>query len=287
MNTFISDPRRGEMNSRGIYVLPDRYNTNIGFYDLSSFGTSPVIRSQSGYGGWNSCGFMDDIAICATRYQSGDIYKYNITNNYEQERIPTNNPSGKGFESILITKEKQILAAYKGCIYIYNSSGHYITNSNHSDSSPTSSMYQMKEIRSNIIITAESNYVYLHDISNTGNIIRHKLLDYDDTKTLYLTLEVLEGNTGDIAIGGYTFSSACVELFHLDEDISTLLPIFNRRRKIDIFECSIGIIREIQTGILIFGGCNICTWEYAVIPHKDPICFPHGGSYISDIISLP
>ena len=97
MSTFSTYPRRGEMNNRRIYVLPDRYSSNIGFYDLSSFGTSPVIRSQSGVGGYNggSCGFMDDdIVICATYNQSGDIYKYNITNDYEQVKIADNNPSG-------------------------------------------------------------------------------------------------------------------------------------------------------------------------------------------------
>ena len=291
MNTFSSYPMRGEMNSRGIYVLPDRYNTNIGFYDLSSFGTSPVIRSQSGYGGfWGACGFMDDIAICATR-TTGDIYKYNITNNYDQVRIANNNPSGYGFHSLLITKEKQILAAYGGCIYIYNSFGHYIGYSNNSQTSGY--MCQMKEIRSNIILTAEYYYVYSHDISNTGNIIRHKLLDSSDTNKYYLTLEVLEGNTGDIAIGGYYCQSYCsgyVELFHLDEDNSTLLPKSNKRWVQD-YDCYIYIIREIQTGVIIFGGnyycANICTWEYAVIPNKDPICFPRGGRDIWDIISLP
>ena len=293
MNTFSDEPRRGDMNNRGIYVLPAYESKDIGFYNLSSFGTSPVIRSQSGYGGfWGACGFMDeDIAICATYNQSGDIYKYNITNNYEQVRIANNNPSGYGFHSLLITKEKQILAAYAGCIYIYNSSGHYIGYSNNSQ---TSSMHQMKEIRSNIILTAEYYYVYSHDISYTGNIIRHKLLDSDVTNKKYFTLEVLEGKTGDIAIGGYDYSygtlSGYVELFHLDEDNSKLLPKSNKRWVQDS-SCWIYIIREIQTGVIIFGGdsdcADICTWEYAVLPNKHPICFPLGGRYIRDIISLP
>ena len=293
MNTFCDYPRRGEMNSRGIYVLPDAINTKIGFYDLSSFGTSPVIRSQSGSGGYygGSCGFMDDdTAICVT-LTTGDIYKYNITNNYEQVRIASNNPSGKGFESVLITKEKQILAAYKGRIYIYNSSGHYIT---YSGNSQQGGMYQMKEIRSNIILTAEYLYVYLHDISNTWNIIRHQLLHNAKTHNYHLTLELLEGNTGNIAIGGYKFVSGTyygyVELFHLDEGNSTLLPKSNKRWVGDS-DCHIYIIRKIQTGVMIFGGnddcADICTWEYAVIPHKNPICFPLGGLLKRDIISLP
>ena len=283
------------MNNRRIYVLPDLESTNIGFYDLSSFGTSPVIlRSQSGKGYRGACGFMDnDIVICAT-LTTGDIYKYNITNNYEKVRIANNNPSGKSFQSVLVTKEKkQILAAHHGCIYIYNSSGAYI---GYSDSSQTHHyMLQMKEIRPNIILAADDYYVYSHDISNIGNIIIHKLLDYRDTKTYYETLVVLEGNTGDIAIGGHYWPGTWygyVELFHLDEDNSTLLPISNKRWVGGDARCRIYIIREIQTGVIIFGGSSkckdICIWEYAVLPHRDPICFPLGGGReIYDIISLP
>ena len=293
MKTFSDNPLRVEMNSRGIYVLPDEHNTNVGFYDLSSFGTSPIIRSQSGNGWLGSCGFMDDdIAICVTQAK-GDIYKYNIANNYDQVRIANNNPSGHGFDNVLITKEKQILAAYQGCIYIYDSSGHYIGYSNSSQTYYY--MRQMKEIRWNIILTADRYYVYSHDISNTGNTIIHKLLDYVDTKTYYLTLEVLEGNTGDIAIGGYDNSSGTtyeyVELFHLDEDNSTLLPKSNKRWVGGDAGCRIYIIREIQTGIIIFGGnidcAGICTWEYAAIGHKAPLCFPLGETWVLDIISLP
>ena len=295
MSIFGGLPVRGEMNNRRIYVLPDHNSSNIGFYDLSSFGTSPVIKSQSGHGGfWGACGFMDeDTVVCATN-NTGDIYKYNITNNYEQVRIANNNPSGVGFVSVLVTKDKKhILAALAGCIYIYNSSGAYI---GYSDNSQTHNyhMLQMKEIRSNIILAADYEYVYSHDISNIGNIIIHKLLDYYNTKTRYSTIEVLEGNKGNIAIGGDYNSSGTkycyVELFHLDEDNSTLLPISNKRWVGDT-GCSITIIREIQTGVIMFGGeyycTDICTWEYAVLPHKHPICFPLGGDYIPDIISLP
>ena len=282
------------MNNKGIYVLPDQSSYNVGFYDLSSFGTSPVIRSQSKEGGsWGVCVFMDDdIVVCATNF-TGDIYKYNITNNYEQVKIASNNPSQVGFMSVLVTKDKKhILAAYKGCIYIYNSYGYYIGYSNNSQT--YYHMLQMKEIRSNIILAADGDYVYSHDISNTENIIRHKLLDSDNTKTIYYTIEVLEGNTGDIAIGGQYNSSGTtygyVELFHLDEHNSTLFPISNKRWVQD-YICCILIIREIQTGVIIFGGKNncedICTWEYVVDPHKEPICFPLGRRYIWDIISLP
>ena len=60
MKTFGIEPRRGEMNNRGIYVLSDYNSKDIGFYDLSDFGASPIIRSQSGYGGSGLCGFMDE-----------------------------------------------------------------------------------------------------------------------------------------------------------------------------------------------------------------------------------
>ena len=124
-------PSRGDMNTKGIYVLPDMNSFDIGFYDLYSFEiSSTIIKSQSGKGHYGSCGFMDDdIVICVTQ-TTGHIYKYNITNNYTQVRIAHNNPSQKGFESVLLTQDKKyILAAYYGCIYIYNSSGTYIGNS--------------------------------------------------------------------------------------------------------------------------------------------------------------
>ena len=292
MKTFSGTPQRGERNSQGIYVHPDWLNPDIAFYDLSHFGTSPVTRSQYGNNGWRgNCAFMDDnTAICAAK-DTGDIYKYDLTNNYLQLRIASNNPSGSGFYGLLVTLEKQILAAYAGCIYMYTSSGTYI---NKSDNSQTSSMLQMKEVRSNIIVTAEDFYVYSHNINNPSNTIIHKLLDYADTKTRYYTMEVSSGNTGDIALGGMTRSSGpssgYVELFHLDENNANLSPISHKRWVMDA-DCAIYIIREIQIGILIFGGhiycADICTWEYAIIPHKEPTCFPIGGDFIQDIISLP
>ena len=299
MSTSSTYPERGEMNNRRIYVpSAERSNNNkIGFYDLTSFEKSPVIRSSNWSYLGGACLFMDDdIVICVTE-ETGDIYKYNITNNYEQVKIASNNPSRWGFQSVLVTKDKKyILAAYYGCIYIYDSSGAYIGYSNNSQTQvyDVSQNYQMKEVRENIILTAEGLYVYSHDISNTGNIIIHKLLDFDNTKTRYYTLEVLEGNIGDIAIGGYYEPSGSrygyVQLFHLDEDNSNLHPKSNKRW-VGGIGCWIRIIREIQTGVIIFGGdddCDICTWEYAVVPEKDPICFPLGeGRHIRDIMPLP
>ncbi len=155
-------------------------------------------------------------------------------------------------------------------------------------------MYQMIELRPNIIVTAESSYVYSHDINNPHNTMIHKLFDYSNTKNIYLTIAGLESNEGDFAIGGYTNTtspySGYVELFHLEEDNSTLHPIPNKQSIIDEDYCAIRIIREIQTGVIIFGGdynCeNICTWEYAVVPHTDPHCFGLGGTYIYDIMPL-
>ena len=295
MSTFGISPERGEMNNRRIYCLPNSHR--IGFYDLSSFGTSPVIRSPQSDVWYNggACGFMDDdIVICAVSiYPTVDIYKYYITNNYEEVTIATNTPSGvHGLQSLLVTKEKKhILAVSERCIYIYDSSGAYIGYSNNSQT--YTDISQMKEIRSNIILTTNDEYVYSHDISNTGNTIIHLLLDKADPKTIYQTIEVLEGNIGDIAIGGYYYSGTeygYVELFNLHEDNSTLHPKSNKRWVGDNW-CWIRIIREIQTGVIIFGGdmdCGICTWEYAVVPEKDPICFPIGeGRHIRDIMPLP
>ena len=295
VNTFGSTLSRGEMNSAGIYVLP--IYTDIGFYNLSSFTTVLNINILASFppapSGWRGilCGFLDEnIAVCATYDPSGEIYTIDLTNNYLQHKIADNNPSGDSFQALLVTKEKQILAAYKGCIYIYNSTGSYLGYSN---SSRTNDMYQMKEIRENIILTAEWFYVYSHNISNPENTIQHKLLEVFNTLTLYYTIEVLEWNTGNIAIGGCEMTGnkyGYVELFHLDEGNDNLQPISNKRWLQDA-GCCIQIIREIQIGVIIFGGssgcADICTWEYAVVPHKDPICFPLGGCYIFDILALP
>ena len=150
----------------------------------------------------------------------------------------------------------------------------------------------MKEIRENIIITIEFNYAFFHNISNPeSTIIQHIVLNPSVMPLLY-TIEVLEWNTGNIAIGGYELINGYgyVELFHLGEDNKKLQPISNKRWLQDA-DCYIRIIREIQTGVIIFGGsggcADICTWEYAVDPHKVPLCFPLGGRHIWDIMALP
>ena len=151
----------------------------------------------------------------------------------------------------------------------------------------------MKEVRSNIIVTAEGYYVYSHNINNSSNTIIHKLRDKASTKTRYYTIEVLSGKTGNIALGGYYNPSGTiygyVELFHLDENNGNLSPISGKRWVRDA-GCSILIIREIQIGVLMFGGiiscADICTWQYATISHKEPFCFTIGRPEIQDIISL-
>ena len=114
--------------------------------------------------------------------------------------------------------------------------------------------------------------------------------------TMYFTIEVLSGNTGYIALGGLNNPFGVtlygyVELFHLDENNANLSPISDTRWFMKDVTCYIYIIREIQIGVLIFGGssgcADICTWEYATIPRKEPTCFPLGGRHIWDIISLP
>ena len=291
MNTFSNYPLRGERNSRGIYVLVDGMSSNIGFYNLSSVGTLPVIKSQSSFE--SACGFMDEETVICTTYSTGDIYKYDLTKNYKQIKISENNPSGDGFHTILVTGEKQIIAAYKGCIYIYTKSGTYIGNSCSLEAN--SYMFQMKEIRRNIIVTAQVEYVHSHNINNPSNNIIHKLLDYAETQTKYLTLELLESNTGGyIALGGYHNSSGTIygylELFHLGQHNYTLNSISNKRWDGLNNGCAIYIIREIHIGVIIFAGSieceEICIWEYALSPHKDPTCFLLNTS-IRDVISLP
>ena len=56
----------------------------------------------------------------------------------------------------------------------------------------------MKEVRENIILAAGYRVVHSHNINNPGSSIVHKLLEYNNTLIIYLTIEVLEGNTGDI-----------------------------------------------------------------------------------------
>ena len=283
------------MNNKGIYVLSDRDSKDIGFYDLSSFGAPPVIQSQPVTGSAGSCGFIDEnTALCATQYPDGDIYKYDVTNNYEQLKIADNNPSFLGFYNLLVTKDKKhILATCFGCMYIYTSSGDYLGYSNNSQE--VFSVYQMKEIRGNIIVSVEDYSVYSRNINNPVDPTIHKLLDYVDTHTWYQTIEGLEWNTGDMAIGGYDNSSGTeygyVQLFHLNEDNATLYPIPNKRWVGIHASCHIQIIREIQIGVIIFGGdtnCpDICTWQYAICPYKDSICFSIGSHDIQDIISIP
>ena len=288
MSTFGGQPRRGEKNSRGIYVLPDRDSSNIGFYDLAPHGRPPEIRSQSGYGHWGSCCFLnEDTVLCATR-STGDIYKYDLKNNYLQHKI-ANNPANTEncLETILVTKDKHILASFRGCIYIYSSSGSYLGKSN---SYQTYSINQMKEIRTNVILTAEGDYVYSHNIANPTRTIAKNLLDNSDTQKVYRAIEGLKGNTGKIALGGMAYTSKSnyygyVELFQLSGDNGSLQSIDSKR--LDDM-CEIQIIREIMTGMLIFGGNSkcpkICTWEYDACPYQEPICYSLGGRDIRDII---
>ena len=291
MTSMSASGFRGCGNSAGIYLSPNGNNAEI--YDLSDFTTPPVVKSQSEGSGWASpCYFLDENTIISATSSTGIIYKYDVTNSYAQTTLNAG-AAGAGVNALIVTKDKNhIVAAMKGTIFIFNSSTGVLEGTSVGGGSSIFQVNKLKEVRTNIILNAQNDVLYLHDISDPSNTIVRKIFENSETSHKYTHIEVLQSGEGNVAIGGMDSATtkANLQLFHLEDDNSTLTPIPDKYWTEDLLNWYVFAIYEIHTGLLQFAfdqHSYICTWEYAVVPHKDPTCFDIAGLQYLDLQPVP
>ena len=290
---------RGEMNEEGIYVTAgDVKIYDMKYYNypehkikfLQSFPHSYDVNSVT------ECFFKNSItAMCCD--MDGYIKEFNLSNPHF---IPTptifNKTTGdlRRLYSCMVTKDKKYIIAAGGEYKLYffdvedgtlTYTLHYETNGEEYDHA-----YQIAEVRPNILVTADAWRVSLHDIGDIQNIPTSIKLPRVGS---YYSVIALESNPGDFAIGGVTSSSpylGFVYIYHLEDNqtITTLKYVDN----IIGTNCVIVVIKELKRGTIIFGGDSdcyeMCLWNYATIPNKDPLCWDdQTDSHIIDIVGVP
>ena len=282
--------KRGEMNEEGIYVSAGYVSKNIKIYDMKYYNYPEnkiqLLHSFSHTNYVRECFFKNSVsAICCD--DDGYIKEYDLSN---PNSIPTpqvfNKTALDTLRSCMQTKDKkQIIAGGYYKLYILDAEDGTLQNT--LDYSANNAVFQIAEIRENILITADYNTASLHDSQNMGPSL--KLTDIGS----YRAVIALESNLGDFAIGGiisYT-NLGFVYIEHLEEDNQTITNL----KYVDNIQgnyCAIMVIKELKRGTIIFGGninCEeMCLWNYAAIPSQLPLCWDdQTDSNIYDIVGVP
>ena len=191
------------------------------------------------------------------------------------------------------TKDKRYIVAggYQNKLYILDAEDGTLLNTLDYPLNGPGYVFQIAEVRPNILITADDNKASLHDIRDIQNI--PPSLKLPDIGNRYRTVIALESNPGDFAIGVNSSSTSSnfpygfVYIQHLGDDNQTLTTINYAKRRL----IYINFIKEIKRGTIIFDGSIfnlICLWNYAAILSQDPLCWnKQTTSDIYDILQVP
>ena len=284
--------RRGEMNEEGIYVSAGYNNKNVKIYDMKYYNYPEdkiqLLDSFSHTDDVLECFFKNSVsAICCD--WGGYIMEYDLSN---PNSIPTpqvfNKTALDRLFSCMQTKDKkQIIAGAVNKLYILDAEDGTLQNTLDYSANGGSNVWQIAEVRENILITADGYTASLHDSQNMGPSFKFLDIGY------YSAVIALESNLGDFAIGGGGSNTylGFVYIEHLEVDNQTI-TILKYVDNIQGIGCYISVIKELKRGIIIFGGygqCEeMCLWNYAAIPNQLPLCWDdQADEGIYDIVGVP
>ena len=283
---------RGGMNEEGIYVVAGSSSSNVKIYDMKYYNYPDhkikLLESFSHSDHVYECFFKNSVSAMCCGWD-GYIKEYDLRNPHS---IPTPTIFNKTTDlselaSIMGTKDKKyIIAGGIKKLYIMNAEDGSLAHTLDYSDNGGGSVYQIAEVRPNILVTADLSTASLHDIGDIENIpISIKLEDIGD----YWSVIALESNPGDFAIGGITSSTPTigfVYIQHLEEDNQTITTL--RHVNITGSSCDIRVIKELKRGTILFGGygCSkMCLWNYVA---QAPICWnDQTASNIFDIMVVP
>ena len=288
--------KKGGMNEDGIYVVAGGSSNNVKIYDMKYYNYPDnkikLLNTFSHSDYVYECFFKNSTsALCSDN--DGYIKEYDLSNPHS---IPTptivnKTPILSSLVSCIETKDKKyIIAGGHQKLYILDAEDGTLIYSLDYEVNEGDFIYQIAEVRPNILVTADYYRVSLHDIGNIENIPASiRLPDIGD----YYSVIALESNSGDFAIGGRASSTGLgfVYIHHLDEDNQTITTL-KYVNNIQGPDCDIRVIKELKRGSIIFGGTKecieICLWNYAAIPSQDHLCWDDQiDKSIYDILGVP
>ena len=276
---------KGVFSSDGILIIGGYSDKKVRIYQIAN-GSPPTFNlldtySHQGTAVYHCFLYNSENVICLDN--AGYAKKYNFQT--RQESAFYYNP-GEALYSGIQTMDKLvvIINGDTAKIYILDEYGNQINI--HTYSSP-SDTYEIAEVRRNILLSADKESVYLHDIKDPNNIPTSIRVFIED---FYYSIISLKNNEGGFAIGGNRDSKGFVDIYHLSEhNIPTRIKT---KGAIEGTGCSIYSIKELITWTIIFGGpsgCEvICLWNYAAWPEQGPECWDSQPTHkVNDFIALP
>ena len=273
---------RGVVDKNNIYIVAGGLEKKVYFYDLNS----PVLESTQ------TPNFSDQVFECFLKNSSraiccdiaGKLSEIELDHpmHFSFPVLPFADDSASthndNFRSCMMTSNGYILAGGNARTYIYDSAGNYI---NKFTTAPGGPVYQIAEIRPNILITAESGRAFIHDISNTAAIA--SMVMSQDYGT-YQAVISLSSNLGDFALGGRNF----IKIQHLEADNVSVNLLREKLNMPGNGNCTIRVIKETKKGVILFGGYScqeICIWYYEI--NEFPVCWDAHAFTIHDIFLIP
>ena len=286
--------KRGEMTEEGIYVSAGLGSLNVKIYDMKYYNYPEnkiqLLDSFSYSNFVHECFLKNSVsAICCD--VDGYIKEYDLSN---PNSIPTPQEFNKTaldrlFSCMQTKDKKQIIARGENKLYILDAEDGTLQNTLDYSANGGNRVFQIAEVRENILITADDYAASLHNSQNMGPSL--KLTDIG----VYYTVIVLESNFGDFAIEGRVDITRLgfVYIDHLKVNNQTITNL----KYVDNIQgnfCIISAIKELKRGTItiIFGGDSNCEdiylWNYAAIPNQLPLCWDdQTDSSIYDIVEVP
>ena len=280
--------RKGGMNINGIYIVAGYSNYNIKIYDMNNLKKYPptptikLLKTTTPSYIVYQC-FLQNYKNAFCTNPAGFVYKYNLETLEESIfYYEKDSPFTTGIESW----SGDIIVISPGKISILSSGG-VLINSHEYVALPA--ITSIAEITPGIFLSADGNYgCFWHNLSDPYNIpVSTRYLYHTDY--FYASVISLHSYPGSFAYGGV--KSDQKGFIGIQYYFGTI-----ERLNLGKVGCSITVIKEIKSGVLLYGGnqhCKICIWKYAYYYqdhplYHDPYCFNSPVSdNISDFIGVP
>ena len=191
--------RKGGMNEEGIYIVAGRFSNNTKIYDMKYYNyPDQKIKLLNTFNSLNyveDCFFKNSVSALCCEWD-GYIKEYDLSNPHS---IPSptifNKTALSPLFSCMQTKDKRHIVAggYQNKLYILDAEDGTLLNTLDYPLNGPGYVYQIAEVRPNILITADDNKASLHDIRDVQNIPPSlKLPDIGNWYRTVIALESLE-----------------------------------------------------------------------------------------------
>ena len=275
---------RGTNNLHDIYLCAEEtsyintieeFSTQI--IDLRGNMNKPAIKLFATSGERSQCYFINDLEIICTSY-TGYIYKYVINHkldHFTYSKFAHIN-DGKLKSSYAMQTANGIIIIGGESLHIFDQSAYLITKK-----SFEIGVNDFSELAPGIIMVVgnlELNVLNITNIYMEGHPISYNTItNFHPLYSHKIVIPLTHGEGMYFATSGIVNNNGFVLIGELLRDLTAITH--GEKTNLPEGECNIIFIRELEAGIIWFGGkkcTQVCSWKY--MQENDPICYPLGRS---------